>query len=143
MPQKFIVRGQKITPEKMARAKELRHNLTKAENVLWQQLRANRLGGLHFRRQQILLGYIVDFYCHAASLIIEVDGDIHENQRTADQKRDVILEGKGFRILRFRNQEIEHDLNAVLSRIMAACKQTFTNHLDSPPLPGEGPGERS
>ena len=142
MPQKFIVHGQKVSPEKIERAKELRQNMTKAEITLWQQLRANRLGSWRFRRQQILFGYIVEFYCHAASLAIEVDGDIHESQRVADQKRDVILESKGFKTLRFRNQMIENDLSNVLSTILAACQQTSTNYLNSPPLEGQGPGER-
>ncbi len=55
-----------------ARARELRREMTPAEKVLWQELRGNKLG-LHFRRQQIIAGFIADFYCYAASLIIEVD----------------------------------------------------------------------
>lgn len=143
MQQKFIVRGQKVTADKVARAKELRRDMTAAEDALWQHLRANRLGGWHFRRQQILYGYIVDFYCHAASLVIEVDGDIHENQIDADREREAILEEKGFKILRFHNQEIEKDLKSVLTKILATCAQIPTNYLSSPPLSGEGLGERS
>ena len=88
------------------------------------------------------MGYIVDFYCHAAALIIEADGDIHESQRVADRERDDILICKGFKILRFRNQEIEENLNNVLSKILSAC-QALPNKQDSPPLLGEGLGERS
>jgi very-short-patch-repair endonuclease len=143
MPQKFNVRGQQVTRDKIALAKEMRRNMTGAERILWQNLRANRLGDWHFRRQQILFGYIVDFYCHAASLIIEVDGGIHESQCEADQERDRIPESKGFRVIRFRNHEIEHELNSILRKILAACNQTLTIQPNSPPLPGEGPGERS
>lgn len=142
MAQRNIIRGQAISKDKFALAKEFRRNMTSAERILWQNLRTNKLGGWHFRRQQILFGYIVDFYCHAASLIIEVDGEIHESQRAADQERDAILTDRGFKTLRFRNEEIENDLNAVLSKILAACNQTLTNHPDYPPHSGEGPGER-
>ncbi len=101
-------------------------------------MRTNKLGGWHFRRQQILFGYIVDFYCHAASLIIEVDGEIHESQRPADLEREAILKEKGFQILRFRNLEIENNLNAVLSKILEACNQSLP--IIPTPLPVQGRG---
>ena len=74
---------------------------------------------------------------------VEVDGDIHEGQAAADRERDRALEEKGFLVLRFRNHEIEQELNNILSKILAACNQTLPNHPNSPPLQGEGPGERS
>ena len=74
MPVKYIIPGQKVTKEKLQRAKELRRDMTPAEKLLWQELRANKLG-VHFRRQQIIVGFIVDFYCHKAALVIEVDGE--------------------------------------------------------------------
>jgi very-short-patch-repair endonuclease len=125
MMKKNIIKGQAISSQKLALAKEFRRNSTLAEKILRQSLRAERLGDWHFRRQQILFGYIVDFYCHAASLIVEVDGEIHESQRIADQEREAILIEKGFQILRFRNLEIELDLNAVLTKILEACNQTL------------------
>jgi very-short-patch-repair endonuclease len=143
MPQKFIVRGQRVGKDKVALAKEMRSNMTTAEKTLWQNLRANRLGGWHFRRQQIIFGYIVDFYCHATSLIVEVDGEIHQSQHAADRERDTILTEKGFKILRFRNHEIESDISAILTKILATCHHTSPNTRNSPPLFGEGPGERS
>ncbi len=91
MAQKNIIRGQVISKEKYALAKEFRRNITKAEKILWKNVRTNKLGGWHFRRQQILFGFIADFYCHAASLVIEVDGEIHESQRAEDQEREAIL----------------------------------------------------
>ena len=143
MPQKFIVRGQRVTQDKIALAKELRSKMTGAEKILWQQLRSNRLGGWHFRRQQILFGYLADFYCHAASLIVEVDGEIHEYQKAEDRERDDALMEKGFKTLRFKNHDIENNLTSVLSKIQMACSQTASIPPDSPPLKGEGPGERS
>lgn len=67
MPTRNIVIGQKVDQAKVERAKELRKNLTPEERILWQRLRANRLDGWHFRRQQIIDGFIVDFYCHKAA----------------------------------------------------------------------------
>jgi very-short-patch-repair endonuclease len=74
-----IIPGQKINPEKLERARELRREITSAEKMLWLELRENKLGA-HFRRQQIIAGFIVDFYCHSASLAIEVDGGIHDEK---------------------------------------------------------------
>ena len=85
MPVKDINPGQKVTKEKQERAKELRRNMTPAEKILWHELRANKLG-VHFRRQQIIAGFIVDFYCHKAGLVIEVDGDIHDFQKEEDER---------------------------------------------------------
>lgn len=76
MPIKNIVTNQKVTKEKLQRAKELRREMTPAEKLLWQEVRAKKLG-VRFRRQQIIQGFIVDFYCHKAALVVEVDGDIH------------------------------------------------------------------
>lgn len=143
MPQKFIIRCQQVTRNKIALAKEMRSNMTTAEKILWQNLRANRLGGWHFRRQQIVFGYIADFYCHAASLIVEVDGEIHEHQLLEDFERDAILTEAGFTVLRFSNHDIESNLQTVLSKILATCSHISPVHPNSPPLEGEGPGERS
>ena len=71
MPAKNIVTGQKVNRSKVQYAKELRRNMTEEEKILWRHLRANRLHGFHFRRQQIIGKFIVDFYCHAAGLVVE------------------------------------------------------------------------
>lgn len=107
---------------KVQRAKELRRQMTEVERILWQQLRANRLQGFHFRRQQIIDGFIVDFYCHAAGLVVEVDGGIHQQQAEYDGERDRILSARGLRILRVRNVEISENLSGILARIAAACR---------------------
>ena len=124
MPVKNIVIGQKITSEKQQRAKELRREMTPAENLLWQELRTNKLVGWHFRRQQVIDGYIVDFYCHAASLIVEVDGGIHETQKDEDAERDAHLISRGFRILRVTNDEVSNDMQGILQEILENLKQT-------------------
>ncbi len=79
-------------------------------------MRANTLG-VHFRRQQIIAGFIVDFYCHKAALVVEVDGDIHDLQQEEDARREKALHEMGLRIARFRNDEVVRDLAAVVGRI--------------------------
>ncbi|MDZ7953752.1 endonuclease domain-containing protein [Nostoc sp. DedQUE09] len=118
-----IVIGYKADLVKVQRAKELRQQMTPEEKILWQHLRANRLNGLHFRRQQIINGFIADFYCHATALVIEVDGKIHEQQAEYDAERDKVLSARGLRLLRIKNQEVRHELDKVLMRISTACSQ--------------------
>ena len=124
MPVKNIVRGQKVSDEMLKRAKKLRREMTPAEKILWKQLKANRLQGLHFRRQQVVHGYYPDFYCHQHELIVEVDGDIHDLQQEYDAEREEYLESLGFRIIRFTNEEITKKLKSVLQRIVDECKRT-------------------
>ncbi|MCG6138134.1 MAG: endonuclease domain-containing protein [Nostoc sp. LLA-1] len=116
-----IVIGQKINSDKMQRAKELRRQMTPAEKILWQHLRNNRLNNLHFRRQQIIDGFIVDFYCHSAKLVIEVDGKIHEQQAEYDAERDKVLIARGLRLLRIKNEAVQQELDQVLVLISQVC----------------------
>lgn len=113
MPIKNIIPGQIVTKEKLQRAKELRRDITPAEKILWQGLRANKLG-VHFRRQQVIAGFIVDFYCHMAALVIEVDGDIHDLQQEEDVRRERVLSEMGLQIVRFGNEEVLKGLSTVL-----------------------------
>ena len=122
MPPKNIVIGQKVTPEKASRAKELRREMTAAEQILWGSLRTNRLDGYHFRRQQVIAGFIVDFYCHAAGLAVELDGPVHDRQADYDRDRDRVLGEHGVQVLRFRNEEVMENLEAVLMTIREACR---------------------
>lgn len=121
MPVKNIIRGQKVSPKLLARAKELRREMTPEEKILWKHLKANRLNGLHFRRQQIVHGYFADFLCHQYNLIVEVDGGIHKLQQDYDAEREEYLRSLGFRIIRFKNEEIQKDLKGVLQRIVEVC----------------------
>ncbi len=117
-----IVVGQSVDPAKAARAKELRRDMTDAERALWQRLRCNQLDGLHFRRQQVIDGFIVDFYCHSKGVVVEVDGGLHHQQQSYDAQRDRVLCQRGLRVLRFTNDEVSADVAAVLKRIAAACR---------------------
>ncbi|NOH01398.1 MAG: DUF559 domain-containing protein [Chloroflexi bacterium] len=111
-----IVTGQKVSKAKLERAKELRREMTPAEKLLWHEIRANKLG-VRFRRQQVIQGFIVDFYCHRAGLVIEVDGDIHDLQKEEDERREKVLSALGLRVVRFGNDEVVKSLSAVAGRI--------------------------
>ncbi len=100
--------------------------MTPAETLLWQHLRASRLHGLHFRRQQVIHGFIADFYCHAAGVVVEVDGGIHDTQPEADESRDLAFAQLGLLTLRIRNEDVLHDTVAVLERIARTCEERLT-----------------
>ncbi len=116
MSVKNIIPGQSVTKEKLQRARELRREMTPAEKVLWEELRANKLG-VHFRRQQIIQGFIVDFYCHKSALVVEVDGDIHDLQKEEDARREKVLSELGLRIVRFGNDEVVKNVSAMVGKI--------------------------
>src|SRR5205807_5251090 len=105
-------------------AKALRRDSTDAERIIWRALRAHRMNGASFRRQTPIGPYIVDFVCHAAKLVIEIDGGQHfeskEEQR--DARRDAYLTGKGFRVLRFNNHDVMSSRQGVLETIAAAIE---------------------
>lgn len=117
MKPRNIIIGQKVSPEKRKRARELRRNMTPTEKILWEHLRAKRFKNLKFRRQQIIEGFIVDFYCHSLGLIIEVDGEIHDKQVEYDTERDNILSAKELHILRFTNKQVIENIDLVLDAI--------------------------
>jgi len=73
--------------------------------------------GVHFRRQQVIAGFIVDFYCHKAGLVIEVDGDIHDLQQEEDARREKVLTEMGLRVVRFGNDEVMKDLSTVVGKV--------------------------
>lgn len=101
--------------------KRLRPSMTPAEKTIWGFLKSNRLNGRHFRRQQIIKGFIVDFYCHAAGLVIEIDGPAHERRKAQYAAREQVLKASGLRILKFSNDRIRYDLYNVLEEILAAA----------------------
>ncbi len=123
MPIKNIVTGQRVTKEKLQRAKELRREMTPAEKLLWHEVRAKKLG-VRFRRQQVIAGFIVDFYCHKAALVIEVDGDIHDLQKEEDERREKALTEMGLRIVRFGNDEVMRELSAVVGKIISRLRES-------------------
>ena len=83
---------------------------------VWQEVRAKKLG-VRFRRQQDIAGFIVDFYCHKAALVVEVDGDVHDLQKEEDERREKVLHEMRLGIVRFGNDEVMRSLSAVVGRI--------------------------
>lgn len=112
-------------------ARRLRKNPTDSEKELWKHLRKRQLKGRRFLRQHPLIYqfidsekfvFIPDFYCHQESLIIEIDGKIHDNQMDKDQCRQQILEQQGFTVLRFNNEELSN-ISKILETIASHFKQ--------------------
>src|SRR3954470_21955942 len=102
-----------------AAANKLRANATPHERILWRALKELPVDGTHIRRQAPIGRYVVDFFCPAAHLIIELDGGHHSEDHMAerDSARQRWLEQEGYRVVRFWNSEIDRQLNAVLERI--------------------------
>jgi len=97
---------------------ELRKNMTDAEKHLWHFLRAKQLNGYKIRRQHLIYPFIVDFVCLSKKLIIELDGGQHAENDHYDEKRSKFLELKGYRVLRFWNNDVFTETEAVLDEIL-------------------------
>jgi very-short-patch-repair endonuclease len=112
----------KVSSKLRSNARALRKNSTDAERILWSELRDHRLNGASFRRQVPIATYIADFVCHAAKLVIELDGGQHfsDAQEVADIRRSAIIEAKGFRVLRFTNHDVITNRAGVLQTIVTS-----------------------
>ena len=108
-------------PELIAHARQMRREPTPAEAILWEALQGRKLGGLKFRRQHPVNAYILDFWCSACKLVVELDGSVHESSETRahDEMRQHHLEEAGYTVLRFRNEEVLENLPTVLNIIRA------------------------
>jgi very-short-patch-repair endonuclease len=100
-------------------ARKLRKDATNAERRLWQRLRREQVEGCKFRRQVVLSGFIVDFACYEAQLVVEVDGATHSTDAeiARDATRDAVVRAQGYAILRFTNDEVYHNLDGVLETV--------------------------
>lgn len=105
------------------RAKAMRQGMSEAEAKLWQHLRAGRLNGHKFRRQQPMGNYIVDFMCVTPKLIVEADGGQHTERAAYDHARTAYLNSLGFTVLRFWNHEILQQTNDVLAEILRVLQK--------------------
>jgi very-short-patch-repair endonuclease len=99
-------------------ARKLRTSTTDVERLLWQRVRAHRLGGFKFKRQEPIGRYVADFVCYEAKLVVELDGGQHAEARVQDEKRDAWLRGQGFAVLRYWNNEVTQNLEGVLEDIL-------------------------
>ena len=109
-----LITRQRVTEAKVNLAKQMRRAMTPMEARLWARLRRNGLG-VNFRRQQIVYGFVADFYCNPARLVVEVDGAIHDADY--DAERDRIFAQQGLRVLRFSNNDVQNKLSIVLALI--------------------------
>ena len=99
----------------------MRHNATEAEDRLWQELRSRRLDGIKFRRQYPIGNAIADLVCLRSRLIVEIDGTQHADS-AYDATRDAALKARGFRVLRFWNDDVLRDLSSVCDTIIAYAR---------------------
>jgi len=132
-----VAKNWRVKPKARSRARALRRDSTDAERIIWAALRAHRMNGAGFRRQVPIGSYTVDFVCHAANLVIEIDGGQHfaPEHFEKDARRDAFLAARGYRVLRFNNHEVMPNRTGVLSTILADLEL----HLPPPqPSPASG-----
>ena len=113
-------------PRLMHNGRTLRKNMTPAEQQLWKHLRGKQLGGYRFRRQQPLGAYILDFICVESKLVIEIDGGQHATQIPYDEARTQYLQNLGFTVIRFWNNEVLQQTEAVLTAILHKLEELNT-----------------
>ena len=116
-------------PITIAAAKILRDNMTTCEKLLWERVKQKQICGLRFRRQHPIDFFIVDFYCHEAKLVIELDGEIHNQQREYDDGRSAEMEKYSIKVIMFNNSEIENNIEEVIKKI----ENEINGRIQSPP----------
>jgi very-short-patch-repair endonuclease len=112
--------------------------MTDAEHALWQVLQHRQLSGLKFRRQHPFGSYILDFVCLQSKLVIELDGGQHQQQIPYDEERTKALTAAGFTVLRFWNNEVLQQAEAVKDKIWMAAQENQPHPHPDPPLEREG-----
>ncbi|MEJ8854716.1 endonuclease domain-containing protein [Variovorax robiniae] len=120
------------------RARTLRESPTDAESLLWYHLRDRRLAGFKFRRQRPIGPYFADFACLEARLVVELDGGQHVDEAGYDERRTALMNAEGFHVLRFWNNEVLAQTEAVLEVILRALQEGADPHPNPLPLAGEG-----
>lgn len=104
-----VIRNQKINPKKLELARQFRKNPTENEDVVWQMLRNRQIKNLKWRRQQVIDGFIADFYCAELNVVLEIDGSVHDKEEVKeyDAYRTSVFESKGIRIFRLKNEDCD------------------------------------
>jgi very-short-patch-repair endonuclease len=105
----YGIRNQKINPKKLELARHFRKNPTESEDAVWQMLRNRQIKNLKWRRQQVICGYIADFYCAELNVVLEIDGAVHEKDEVKeyDEFRTSVFESKGIRVFRLKNEDCD------------------------------------
>lgn len=130
-----------LAPTLRVRARRLRREQTAAERKLWARLRARQVDGAKFRRQHPIGRYIADFCCPERGLVVELDGGQHADQVETDRRRTAFLEQQGFRVLRFWDNDMMQNIDAVLEQITEVLRDPRWDRPPSTspsPLRGEG-----
>ncbi len=110
------------TPSTLKKAWQLRNKMTSAEELLWEKLKGKQICNVRFRRQHPIYLYIVDFYCHPAKLVIELDGKYHLRTKKEDRERTEQLKSLNLDVIRFTNDKVETNINKVLEEITLKVK---------------------
>jgi very-short-patch-repair endonuclease len=137
---------QYVDDAKKQQSRSFRKNGTPADKMLWSYLRNRKANRLKFRRQQVIEGFIVDFYCEELKLIIDVDGPVHDSQKQKkiDKHRRAVFKTRAIREIRFRNDEVLDNISDVVNRIITACEKGYDTILTpSPALPRIGEGRNT
>ena len=115
----------------------LRRTTTPTENMLWRRLKGKQLDGLRFRQQHGYGPYVLDFYCPSLRLCIELDGNIHDEERVRikDEERTEFLLEQRIHVLRFRNEDVENDVEGVLERIREYINRVIINKTEAVQTP--------
>jgi len=131
-----------VSPLQRIRARQLRRSMTRAETLLWRYLKAHRLARLGFRRQAPMGNYVADFVAHSCKLVVEVDGESHdfEERLRKDEARDQWFASRGYRVLRFANDDVLKNLEGVALAILQAAEPGAPPSLTLP-RKGGGNGE--
>ena len=122
-----------------SRAREMRHTPAVTEKHFWNEVRDRKLSGHKFRRQYLIGPYIADYVCVERKLIVELDGVLHADRAGYDNRRDALLQREGYRVIRFRNEDLLDDMSGTLAFILRELGDT-PSPRPSPPL-REGEGE--
>jgi very-short-patch-repair endonuclease len=130
-----MIKG-RIKEELTANARSLRSNMTDVERILWRAIRGRQLHGYHFQRQHPIGPYIADFACLEKKCVIELDGGQHQNQAVYDENRTIFLQGQGWQVFRFWNNDVLNQLEGVVSTVVATL--ALYPHPNLPPARGKG-----
>lgn len=116
-------------PHIFEKAKMLRETMTPSEKILWEHLKGKKVLNLRFRSQHPIDRFIADFYCHPLKLVIEVDGGIHKSreQKEYDFNREAELNSWGIKVIRFKNEEVEHNIALVILEIERICVEMLVS----------------
>ena len=104
-----VIRNQRINPKKLELARQFRKNPTESEDAVWQMLRNRQIKNLKWRRQQVIDGFIADFYCAELNVVLEIDGSIHEDEEVIeyDAFRTSVFEERGIKVFRLKNEDCD------------------------------------